>query len=47
MFIWPIPGYTKVTSPFGMRNNPTDGVYKLHAGTDVSAPIRCKLCGYG
>lgn len=39
MFTWPIPGYTTITSNFGMRVNPTDGVYKLHGGTDVSAPI--------
>lgn len=47
MFTWPIPGYTNITSHFGMRVNPTNGVYKLHAGTDVAAPIRCKLCCYG
>ncbi len=40
MFIWPIPGYTTVTSSFGMRTHPITGVYKLHTGTDVSAPIR-------
>lgn len=39
MFSWPIPGYTTITSHFGMRVNPTNGIYKLHAGTDVSAPI--------
>ena len=31
MFTWPIPGYTNITSHFGMRVNPTNGVYKLHA----------------
>ena len=40
MFIWPIPGYTLITSHFGMRTHPITGVYKLHSGTDVSAPIR-------
>ena len=39
MFIWPIPGYTKITSHFGMRTHPITGVYKLHSGTDVGAPI--------
>jgi murein DD-endopeptidase MepM/ murein hydrolase activator NlpD len=47
MFTWPIPGYTNITSHFGMRTHPITGVYKLHSGTDVSAPIRSKFCGYG
>lgn len=47
MFIWPIPGYTKITSHFGMRTHPITGVYKLHSGTDVGAPMRSKLCVYG
>ena len=41
MFIWPIPGYTTITSHFGMRTHPITGAYKLHSGTDVGAPIRC------
>ena len=36
MFTWPIPGYTLITSHFGMRTHPITGVYKLHSGTDVS-----------
>lgn len=36
---WPIPGYTRVTSKFGMRTHPITGVYKLHTGVDVSAPM--------
>lgn len=39
MFTWPIPGYTLITSHFGMRTHPITGVYKLHSGTDVGAPI--------
>lgn len=35
MFTWPIPGYTTITSPFGMRTHPITGAYKLHSGTDV------------
>lgn len=35
---WPIPGYTRITSKFGMRTHPITGVYKLHTGVDVSAP---------
>lgn len=37
-FIWPIPGYTNITSEFGYRTHPITGVYKLHTGTDVGAP---------
>ena len=36
---WPIPGYTTITSNYGMRTHPITGVYKLHTGVDVSAPI--------
>ena len=36
---WPIPGYTRVTSKYGMRIHPITGVYKLHTGVDVSAPM--------
>ena len=39
MFTWPIPGYTNITSHFGMRKHPITGAYKLHSGTDVGAPI--------
>ena len=47
MFTWPIPGYTKITSPFGMRIHPITGDYKLHSGVDVGAPIRNEFCCYG
>lgn len=35
---WPVPGYSKITSKFGMRVHPITGVYKLHTGVDISAP---------
>lgn len=38
MFCWPIPGYSAITSEFGMRTHPITGVYKLHTGTDIGAP---------
>ena len=38
-FAWPIPGYTRVTSPYGMRVHPITGLYKLHTGLDVGAPM--------
>jgi len=36
---WPVPGHTNITSPYGMRTHPFTGVYKLHTGTDISAPM--------
>lgn len=35
---WPVPGYSKITSPFGMRVHPITKIYKLHTGTDIGAP---------
>ena len=37
--IWPIPGYTTITSEYGMRVHPITGAYKLHTGTDIGAPM--------
>lgn len=36
---WPTPGYTRITSQFGMREHPITGVYKLHTGLDIGAPM--------
>ncbi len=35
-FAWPIPGYTTLTSPFGMRYDPYYLCYRGHNGIDVS-----------
>lgn len=37
---WPVPGYTTITSPYGMRIHPISGLYKLHTGVDIGgAPV--------
>ena len=36
---WPVPGYSKISSPYGMRVHPITKVYKLHTGVDISAPM--------
>lgn len=37
--IWPTPGYTTITSEYGMRTHPVTGAYKLHTGVDIGAPL--------
>ena len=38
VMVWPVPGYTRITSQYGMRTHPITGIYKLHTGTDIGAP---------
>ncbi len=35
---WPVPGYSNITSEYGMRTHPVTGVYALHNGLDIGAP---------
>ena len=42
-FVWPIPGYTRLSSPFGKRTAPTGGASSFHYGTDIPAPEGTKL----
>lgn len=37
-YTWPAPGYTAITSPFGMRYHPILKTRKLHTGVDIGAP---------
>lgn len=36
-FIWPLPGHTRISSPFGFRNCPYHG-RELHGAVDIPAP---------
>ena len=38
---WPVPGYTRITSSYGMREHPITGVYKLHIYHEKSNCIYC------
>ena len=42
-FVWPIPGYTVISSYFGKRNSPTAGASSYHYGCDIPAPQGTKL----
>lgn len=43
LFIWPIPGYTTISSNFGTRKSPTVGASSFHSGIDIPAPEGTKL----
>lgn len=42
-FVWPIPGYTRISSPFGKRTSPTTGASSSHSGIDIPAPPGSKF----
>lgn len=42
-FIWPTPGYSTITSNYGMRYHPILKVNKLHTGIDIGAPSGAKI----
>ncbi len=37
-FLWPLPGYYRISSEYNPRNNPISGNYEFHSGIDIPAP---------
>ena len=42
-YVWPVPGYTRISSKFGPRKSPTAGASSYHKGIDVAAPTGANL----
>lgn len=43
VYTWPTPGYTEITSPYGMRLHPILKQRKMHTGVDIGAPMSATI----
>ncbi|MFQ9933852.1 MAG: murein hydrolase activator EnvC family protein [Lachnospiraceae bacterium] len=41
--MWPLPGYSNITSEFGNRIHPVTGIYSFHSGIDIGAPTGTQI----
>ncbi|MGI6413247.1 MAG: murein hydrolase activator EnvC family protein [Syntrophomonadaceae bacterium] len=42
-FTWPTPGWSSITSPYGMRYHPILKTNRMHTGVDIGAPSGAKI----
>jgi murein DD-endopeptidase MepM/ murein hydrolase activator NlpD len=40
IYLWPVPGVSRISSPYGWRIHPIHGTRKFHAGIDISTQGR-------
>ena len=43
VYTWPTPGYTNITSAYGMRFHPILKTRKMHTGVDIGAPMSATI----
>ncbi len=43
VYTWPTPGYSNITSPYGMRFHPILKTRKMHTGVDIGAPMSATI----
>jgi len=43
VFSWPTPGYTRITSDYGMRLHPITKTNRMHTGIDIGAPAGASI----